>query len=128
MESQQSQQRFKFGPHELRGLIAGFTVTQVAIALFGIAFPLGIVILSGGKAQILLLVVPPTAGIIGFLPLGGRTPAQWAGVLGGYVGRRVTGRTRWVSPAHKLPPDMTVKPARVIDTPPQLQPPSLRGL
>jgi hypothetical protein len=95
--------RYRFGPLEGGGAIAGLTWGQLA----AIAAGLGGLVVSlhavGGPAGGLLGLALAAAGLMAaLLRAGGRPPVAWASVVGGFVGRRLTGRHRYRSVAPTL--------------------------
>ncbi|MBA3431596.1 MAG: hypothetical protein H0U16_08975 [Actinobacteria bacterium] len=92
--------RYRFGPLERRGLLAGLRGPQIAI--LGVA---GLVVVVALRA------LPPASGLLvatttliigvsgGFIPIGGRTLDEWLPVLISWAARTVSGTRRFSSGA-----------------------------
>lgn len=92
--------RYRFGPLERRGVLAGLRGAQLVI--------LG---LTGFLVVVALRALPPASGFAvamttllvgvggGFVPVGGRTLDEWVPVLAGWMGRTVAGKRRFFSRA-----------------------------
>jgi hypothetical protein len=94
---------YRFGPLERRGLIGPFSLLQVgtvAISLVVAVLALDLAPSAGGA--LLGLVVVLGAGALTAVPLGGRTPVDWAPVLGAYVLRGLTRSRRFRSAAPRM--------------------------
>ncbi|MCA1601960.1 MAG: hypothetical protein LC776_10085, partial [Acidobacteria bacterium] len=92
--------RYRFGPLERRGLLAGLRGSQLAI--------LGV---TGLLVVLALRALPPASGFAlavttlivgvggGFVPVAGRTLDEWLPVLAGWVARSAMGNRRFSSQA-----------------------------
>lgn len=92
--------RYRFGPLERRGVLAGLRAAQLVI--FGV---------TGFLVVLTLRVLPPTSGFVvgttlllvgiggGFVPVAGRTIDEWMPVFGAWIGRIVTGQRSFSSRA-----------------------------
>ena len=106
--------RYRFPPLERRGLIAGISGTQLAVACTGCIAALLVVRLVPGAIGLALgaVVVAATAGAATW-HVAGRTPAGWAPIAASWLGRRArqpalsdvppVGTTR-AGPARAVPP------------------------
>lgn len=92
--------RYRFGPLERRGVLAGLRGSQLVI--------LGV---TGVVVVVSLRALPPASGFAvalatlllgvggGFVPLAGRTLDEWVPVLVGWIGRTIIGSHRFLSHA-----------------------------
>ncbi len=90
--------RYRFGPLERRGVLAGLRGPQIVILA-----------VTGVLVVVSLRTLPPAAGLAvglttlvvgvggGFVPLGGRTLDEWLPVLGSWLGRSLVGTRRFHS-------------------------------
>lgn len=89
-----------FGPLERRGLLGAIRAGQAAWLVAGTLF--AVVVLDrapspGGVLAALASLSVATGAC--FLPLSGRSPAEWAPLAWAFAVRRLRGRTRFLSPA-----------------------------
>ncbi len=90
--------RYRFGPLERRGVLAGLRSTQLVTLGAG-----GLLIVAVGRtlspapALIAALLIGLFVTFAAFVPIGGRALDEWLPVLGGWVAAGVTGRRRFVS-------------------------------
>src|SRR6266511_2968291 len=78
--------RYRFGPLERRGLIGSLRPGQVLVLKSGLGLVLAALMLSLG-------------GLGTFVPLHGRTLNEWVPVIGIFLSRKATGRSRYRSAA-----------------------------
>ena len=94
--------RYRFGPLERRGVIAGLNAGQVLC--MGAALLVAVVALRSSPT-LAGLVLGAMALLVGtaaaFVPVGGRTAEEWAPVLARWWSGRLTGARRWTSAAHE---------------------------
>ena len=88
--------RYRFGPLERRGVIAGLTAGQVACMGAGLV---AAVLALRSAPTVVGLVLGAGALLVGtaaaFVPVGGRTAEEWAPVLLRWGAGRVCGAARW---------------------------------
>jgi hypothetical protein len=92
--------RYRFGPLERRGLIGSLRPGQVLV--LGTAVFLTIVVvqaLKSGLGLVLGAMMLSLGGLDTFVPLHGRTLNEWVPVIGIFLGRKATGRSRFRSAA-----------------------------
>lgn len=92
--------RYRFGPLERRGLLAGLRGPQIAIlGVTGFLIVVALRALSPapGLAAAIAILMMGVGG--GFIPLGGRTLDEWLPVLSAWVGRSLSGSLRFTSRA-----------------------------
>lgn len=115
--------RYRFGPLERRGVLAGLRVSQLLVLGAG-----GLVIvgaartLSPSAALGAMLLVGVAVAFAAFVPIGGRTFDEWIPVVLGWTVSGVTGRRRFTSSA---PTQGFI--TTVLDPQPTF-PPSLKGV
>src|SRR5579884_3422819 len=96
-------QRYRFGPLQRKGMVAGLTPGQVgclAAPLLAAVVTLRLAPDPAGLAVAVVLVLLGTAAA--FVPVAGRTAEEWAPVAGRWVGAGLSGRRRWVVPVPAL--------------------------
>jgi len=85
--------RYRFGPRDRRGLIAGVRAGQVAVVAASLVVAVAMVRDIGrGIGLLLACVVVAVAIAAAWVPIGGRTPEQWIPVAGRYAIDVVLGR------------------------------------
>ncbi len=90
--------RYRFGPLERRGVLAGLRGSQVVILAVA-----GLVVVAVGRnlspalALPLVVVIAAAAAFVAFVPVGGRTLDEWLPVAVGWPVGAVSGRRRFVS-------------------------------
>src|SRR6266540_5491746 len=92
--------RYRFGPLERRGLIGSLRPGQVLV--LGAAVFLTIVVvqaLKSGLGLVLAALMLSLGGLGTFVPLHGRTLNEWVPVIGIFLSRKATGRSRYRSAA-----------------------------
>ncbi len=90
--------RYRFGPLEQRGLVAGWRGGQILSVACGLVVAVGIV-RQGTTAvhMALALCAVGLATVLAVWPVGGRTGEQWLPVVAAWLWRRASGRDRWRS-------------------------------
>jgi hypothetical protein len=92
--------RYRFGPLERRGLLAGLRGSQIAIIFIaGIAALAGLRMLPPGLGIAGALVIAVTAAFVGFVPIAGQTADEWLPVVTSWAVRSITGARLFVSRA-----------------------------
>jgi len=94
--------RYRFGPLERKGLVAGLgggQVVCVGAGLLGAVGALRLLPMAIGLAGAAAAVAVGLAA--GFVPVSGRTSEEWAPVIWGWVHRRLSGSRRWLGRAHQ---------------------------
>ncbi|MDQ6915278.1 MAG: hypothetical protein M3155_05625 [Actinomycetota bacterium] len=102
--------RYRFGPIERRGLVAGLRAGQVAVTAGALVAAVLLLYASSSPGMVLLAFAVGLAGAaLAFFPVYGRTAEQWAPILWAWSLGRARGRTHYRSPApscgHRGPPD-----------------------
>lgn len=122
MKEMASASRYRFGPLERRGVLAGLRPSQILVlAVTGIAALTVVRSLSPGLGMAGLLLVVALGTGATFIPFAGRTLDEWLPVVGTWGARAVAGGHRFVS---SRPTDgMTA----ALDPQPQF-PPALAGV
>jgi hypothetical protein len=92
--------RYRFGPLERRGLIGSLRPGQLLILAGAVLMTILIVqAMKSGAGLGLATLVLAGGGLLSFVPVGGRTFNEWIPVMASFLGRRLTGRTRYRSAA-----------------------------
>ena len=92
--------RYRFGPLERRGVLAGLRVSQLAI-VFGV----GLVALAAlrslppGTGLLAAIAVVMLGAVTAFVPVVGRTCDEWLPVIGSWAARTASGRRSFTSTA-----------------------------
>lgn len=92
--------RYRFGPLEHRGLVAGLRAGQVVVT--GATLVAAVLLLHASDAPGMVFLafgLGLVGAAVAFYPLFGRTTEQWAPVVWSWSTRRALGRTRYRSPA-----------------------------
>ena len=92
--------RYRFGPLERRGWVGSLRPGQVLV--LGAAVFLTIVVvqaLKSGLGLVLAALMLSLGGLGTFVPLHGRTLNEWVPVIGIFLSRKATGRSRYRSAA-----------------------------
>ena len=119
--------RYRFGPLERRGALAGLRIPQIAVLGLGaVGAVAGARILPPAGAVLWLLLMGLVATATAFVPVGGRTFDEWVPVLWGWALAGVTGRRSFVSsgPSSGIPAILDPQP----DFPPVLSGVSLLSM
>lgn len=91
--------RYRFGPLEQRGLVAGWRGGQILSVAAGLVVAVGT--LRASTAPVHLVLAAATVGLavaFALWPIGGRTGEQWLPVVAGWLWLQATARGRWRSP------------------------------
>ncbi len=122
---------YRFGPLERRGILGAVRLGQAALLAVGAAAAIAALDLSptaAGGFGALVLFVAATA--LAFVPIGRRTPEEWAPIAGTFALRRIRGSHRFASAA----PMVGIVARGIGDGRPRLgdttahPPPSLKGV
>ena len=114
--------RYRFGPLERRGVLAGLRVTQLLIlGLGGVVIVASVRALPPGPALASVLMIGLLATFAAFVPIGGRALDEWLPVLSDWTLAGLSGKRRFVS--RKAQEGLT----SLLDPQPEF-PPSLKGL
>lgn len=90
--------RYRFGPLEKRGVLAGLRGPQVALAFGVVVIALfALRSLPAGMGLLTAVAVVLLGGTIAFVPVVGRTTDEWAPIIAGWLGRTASRRRRFVS-------------------------------
>jgi hypothetical protein len=112
--------RYRFGPLEDRGIFLGLRLEQVLAAAPGVVLALALVSLGHSWVTVLAAVAMLVAdAAVCFLPVGGRTVAQWGPLVGQHVVRRALGRDRHLVEAPLV--GLTMRSRATMDLPPELE-------
>src|SRR5215472_1650761 len=122
--------RYRFGPLEKRGFIAGIRLGQLPALVAGVAAALALLRLlgssvTGGAAALTCLGV---AVAIAVVPVGSRTLDQWTPLVLGFAARGLRGGHGWDSQAHLVGHVMQVRRESSLLVVPDVRPASLRTL
>lgn len=101
--------RYRFGPLEKRGLIAGWRVGQVIVVTIALVTAVGLLRAERPPLSLLVALSVVLVGLAGATwPIGGRACDQWFPVVTSWVRRLITGRqrhsSRLPSVGHRVPP------------------------
>lgn len=114
--------RYRFGPLERRGVLAGLRATQLLVlAAAGVGIVATVRTLSVTPALVGVALIGLVAVFAAFVPIGGRALDEWLPALGGWAFAHLSGRLRFVSAAPRG--GLTV----LLDPQPDF-PPSLKGI
>ncbi|MDQ6613519.1 MAG: type VII secretion protein EccE [Actinomycetota bacterium] len=81
--------RYRFPPLERRGIIAGISGTQLAVAAGGCATALAVLrLVPGAAGTVLALTVVTATGVAACWRIAGRTPGGWAPIAASWLRRR----------------------------------------
>jgi hypothetical protein len=92
--------RYRFGPLERRGLLAGLRGPQiVVVGVSAIAAVVALRSLAPGAGAAIAVMVAVIGAFTGFVPIGGRTADEWLPVAASWTARTLTGARTFVSRA-----------------------------
>jgi hypothetical protein len=92
--------RYRFGPLERRGLIGSLRPGQLAILATAIFFTILVVqALKSGLGLVGGVLLLSLGALLTFVPLYGRSLNEWVPVIGVFMARKATGRSRYRSAA-----------------------------
>jgi len=92
--------RYRFGPRETRGIVAGLRSGQVAVLGFALVCVVVLLQFSAHPAIVFAAIAVGLGGAaVAFYPVAGRTAEEWAPIVLLWTGRRLRGRHRYRSPA-----------------------------
>lgn len=123
-----NEQPYLFGPLERRSVLPGMDWVQLAVAAAGLASAVAAFAAVDPPSNLFAaLAAVAAAAAVGWVPVGGRTAAEWAPVVVRWGRRRALGRHRFVSDvhlrghssageAHPAPPD-TLAGVRLLEAP-----------
>lgn len=90
--------RYRFGPLEQRGMIAGLKGSQVAVlSATGILLLVSLRVLSSGAGLVVACVLAVTGAAAAFVPIKGHRSDEWLPVLARW-GTRSLSSKRWLAP------------------------------
>lgn len=111
--------RYRFGPLERRGLVAGWRATQVGIVAIGLFVAVGCLrVLSTGPGIVAAVVSVALAVAMSTWPIGGRTGDEWLPDVTRHGVTIAKGRT-WLSQAEKLPARGPFSTLRILEVDPE---------
>ncbi|HVX23107.1 MAG TPA: SCO6880 family protein [Acidimicrobiales bacterium] len=92
--------RYRFGPLERRGLVAGWRAGQIASVAVGLVVAVLVLRSAVDPATVAVAVVTVGAGVaVGCWPIGGRAGDEWLPTVVRWGAASAAGRRRWRSPA-----------------------------
>jgi hypothetical protein len=90
--------RYRFGPLERRGVLAGLRGAQIAVV--GVASVVAVAmlrLLPAGPAAVVTMSIALLAAFFAFVPIAGRTGDEWVPVLAGWLANSLSGTTLFIS-------------------------------
>jgi len=100
-EAESAGGRYRFGPLERKGLVAGLGGGQVVCVGAGLVGAVGALRLLPTAVGMVAAAFAVAIGLgAGFVPVAGRTSEEWTPVLWGWGRRRLFGSWRWLGRAH----------------------------
>ncbi|MHB1445263.1 MAG: SCO6880 family protein [Acidimicrobiales bacterium] len=94
--------RYRFGPLERKGLVAGLGGGQVVCVGAGLLGAVGAIRLLPMAVGLAAAAAAVAVGLgAGFVPVSGRTSEEWAPVIWGWGRSRLSGTWRWFGRAHQ---------------------------
>lgn len=113
--SEEAAMRYRFGPLERRGVVAGLSAGQVLSLAAGLSVSLALLRSVPVPANLPLSALAAAAGLVGgFLPVRGRTAAEWAPVLVLWCRRGPRPPHTWIAP------HQSARPGEVLPAPPRV--------
>jgi hypothetical protein len=95
--------RYRFGPLERRGLVAGWRGGQLAVVAVSLVLAVGVLRARPSVAGLGVALVGVGFGLaVACWPVGGRTAEQWLPVVGRWSAIAVRGRRRYLSEVPRL--------------------------
>ena len=96
-----SQYRYRFGPRDRRGLIAGFSSSQVVIGAGSVAGAVASFRLISGQSRFVVALVVVVLGVVAtIVPLAGQTVVEWTPPAAKHLVALVGGSRRSIATAH----------------------------
>ncbi|HEX8927590.1 MAG TPA: hypothetical protein VGA45_01640, partial [Actinomycetota bacterium] len=92
--------RYRFGPLERRGWVGSLRPGQLLVVAAAVLLTIVVVqALKNGYGLLLAVVMLSLGGLATFVPLHGRTLTEFLPVMGVFMARKATGRSRYRSAA-----------------------------